>query len=276
MRKYLQGQITQDVTILSPKQAIFAALLSPHGKTIAELYVIDASNQQIPALYLLVPSHKQDAVIKRLQRFVLRDDVSIQHADDIYLYTLQCLAMKEYNSLLTNQNRYSCVWQDELCIIRQAECCADGVWVLSPKHLNVANSHIDNNTALLAWDMARIIYGTPRFGVDWDEADIPLNAGLTRREGVSFSKGCYVGQEIISRMHCRDGVRKCLLHIRANQLIIVGQEVHTTSKVGVLTSVAYDDKQQCWFAIARLPLSCIQSSLSTINGVSLLIITQAG
>jgi folate-binding protein YgfZ len=93
-----------------------------------------------------------------------------------------------------------------------------------------------------AFDLARIEAGIPRFGVDMDETNIPLECGIEDR-AVSYSKGCYIGQEVINRIHSVGHVTKELRGLRLTNdlknLPVKGDKlIHDQKEVGYVTSAA--------------------------------------
>jgi folate-binding protein YgfZ len=93
-----------------------------------------------------------------------------------------------------------------------------------------------------AFDLARIEAGIPRFGVDMDETNIPLECGIEDRT-ISYSKGCYIGQEVINRIHSVGHVTKELRGLQLTndlkQLPVKGDKlIHDHKEVGYVTSAA--------------------------------------
>ena len=87
-----------------------------------------------------------------------------------------------------------------------------------------------------AYERARIEAGVPRMGADLDERTIPQEAGL-ERDAVSFTKGCFVGQELVCRIDTRGHVNRLLRRLRATESLALGAEVAVGDKVvGVVTS----------------------------------------
>ena len=119
----------------------------------------------------------------------------------------------------------------------------------------------DESVAVGIFDLPE---GVPSFGVDWDEKIHPLNANLIERNGVSFDKGCYVGQEVTSRMHWRGGIKKKLYRVSLmregfdGEGVVLPIPILTTVKVGELTSVA--DSKDGLFGIALLPISVVDAA----------------
>jgi folate-binding protein YgfZ len=86
------------------------------------------------------------------------------------------------------------------------------------------------------YERARIEAGVPRMGADLDERTIPQEAGL-ERDAVSFTKGCFVGQELVCRIDTRGHVNRLLRRLRATETLEAGAQVSYGDKVvGVVTS----------------------------------------
>jgi folate-binding protein YgfZ len=92
----------------------------------------------------------------------------------------------------------------------------------------------------VTYERARIEAGVPRLGADLDEKTIPQEAGL-ERHAVSFTKGCFVGQELVCRIDSRGHVNRLLRRLRADAPMTPGAEVSADGKtVGLVTSAAGD------------------------------------
>ena len=88
-----------------------------------------------------------------------------------------------------------------------------------------------------AAEIVRVEHGRPRYGVDLDDSVIPQEAGLNER-AVSFTKGCYVGQETVARLHYRGKPNRRLLGLRLSEPVPTGTELKLGEKaVGKLGSV---------------------------------------
>lgn len=137
--------------------------------------------------------------------------------------------------------------------MRMPESASDGVWLVG-EQLDIPCSATEAEL-----DRGRILQGHPLFGVDWDESMHPLNANLIERDGVSFEKGCYVGQEVTSRMHWKGGIKKKIYRVRLEgEVSALPCAVLTSVKIGEITSmVVTDDGQQ--LGIATLPIEVVVS-----------------
>ena len=89
-----------------------------------------------------------------------------------------------------------------------------------------------------AAECLRVEHGRPRYGLDMDDSTIPQEAGINDR-AVSFTKGCYVGQETVARLHYRGKPNRRLLGLRLSAPAQTGDALHLGERaVGTLGSVA--------------------------------------
>jgi len=245
-KNYLQTQCTQDVKRLSSTQAIYAVVLTPQGKTLADMRVLQADEE---VFYLLHDSSTSSALMQRLRLFALGHEVTFA----LLPWSVQAaygevathwLAQHDNTPLLCAKSN------DGAFMLAQPDGVADA-W-------RIAESAWQGDDSLCILDTVeqerrRIAAGMPRFGVDWGVGDFPLNANLREMDGISFDKGCYVGQEISSRMHWRNGVRHALYQVRLSAMpASYPSDVCSTVAIGCLSScVTMDDGSV--LGIARLP-----------------------
>jgi len=242
---YLQGQITQDVTGLSCDRLRYSALLTPQGKAVCDLWLAADGERRI----VIVPSSSLEAACARLRRFSLGFILTIKPDSALKVWSLQ----GEGSNQLAHHQPLS--WP-------LAESHDDGRWLLAEARPDIEATLVDEATI----EAARIVYGTPRFGVDW--SGFPLNANLIERGGISFDKGCFVGQEVASRMRWRGGIRKALCHFKLQQLpavlptpicIAIPTGTPTSTPIGTLTSAAMGNDGSC-YGIGQLPLETITNA----------------
>ena len=181
---YLQGQCSQDVAGLSVGRSADALLLSPQGKLEALLRVVRADED---AFLLDVDGGWGSAVRRRLERFKLRVKVELDSVE------LRCLALRGPDAAAVAQDvggdhRVDFSWN-----------AVTGVDVFGPS-LSVPDDV--PSSGLPAWEALRVEAGIPAMGSEIDERTIPAEAGLLER-CVSFTKGCYTGQELVARLDAR-------------------------------------------------------------------------
>jgi folate-binding protein YgfZ len=208
--KLLQGLVTNDLEGLSPGAARHAALLSPQGKILFEFFVVRVENG-----YLLdVAAAKAAELAKRLTMYKLRADVTIKdRSADFAAYA---------------------IWGDSAAALTATRTClhfddprhqAMGVrWLTEspppPDRQVVELAHID-------YDALRVHVGMPEGGKDYDFGDAyPHEADFDLFNGVSFTKGCFVGQEVVARMQNKTVIRKRVVKITGTGPLASGADVN--------------------------------------------------
>ncbi len=234
---YLQGQITQDLRRLTSDRLLYAALLTPQGKAVCDLWLAADGARRL----LIVPACALEAACARLRRFSLGYTLTIAADPELTLWSLQGAGSRRMAQALP------LAWPLE-------ESDDDGCWLLAKAQPAIDATVVDEAVI----EAARIAYGTPRFGIDW--CDFPLNANLIERDGISFDKGCFVGQEVASRMRWRGGIRKTLCHCRLAHLPDrLPANICTTAPVGKLTSAALDGDGTP-YGIGQLPIETVKAN----------------
>ncbi len=195
VRGFLNGLLTSDIGRVAPDCAVFAALLTPQGKIIMDMIVAEAPAQDGGGFFLDVPKALAKSCVDRLNFYKLRAKVIVEDLSEV----LGIVA----------------VWEGEaateygLCY-RDPRLPALGLRVILPPHL-AAEAAADLGATLMpaaAFEAHRIALGIPRGGLDFIYGDaFPHEADMDQLHGVDFHKGCFVGQEVVSRMEHRGNVR---------------------------------------------------------------------
>lgn len=183
--KFLQGLITNDMDLLHTAPALHAALLSPQGKILFEFMVV-----RTPAGFLLDTGRGQAAdLVKRLGLYKLRAKVEITCREDLDVYA---------------------VWGEGAAAAAGPEGYPDPRQAaLGLRMPRPVGSPPPGTGAEADYDAHRIALGIPEAGKDYVLGDtFPHEAGFDLLGGVAFDKGCFVGQEVVSRMQHRGTARK--------------------------------------------------------------------
>ena len=206
-RSFLHGLVTADMLNLKPGEARFCALLTPQGKIIADFFVAEAPAQDGGGFFLDIPRVLATALIEKLNLYKLRAKVIIEDLSDV----LGVLAAWDGSRTPHAPSQ------------RVGLCYADprtpalGLRVMLPPHL--ANAAAASLGATLveanAYEAHRIALGVPQGGLDFSYGDaFPHEADMDQLAGVDFEKGCYVGQEVVSRMEHRGTARTRAVPVR--------------------------------------------------------------
>ena len=256
--KMVQGLITNDLAGAAPDRGVYAALLTPKGKMIADLRAFRRAGEVL----LDVPREALPGVTEHLRKFVPPMFARWADVSD----EIGCLGVygpRSHESLrqvlgvvpeLPEDATYETAWEDQLLLVVGTRYAGgeDGYDLFAPTAILPAlrNALLTSGAVpvdLDTLDVLRIEAGRPRYGLDLTEDTIPTEAwestGLLQR-GISLTKGCYTGQEVIIRIAHRGHVNR---HLRG---LLLGDapapEVRTPllhpesgKQIGWTTSAAY-------------------------------------
>jgi folate-binding protein YgfZ len=194
-RSFLNGLVTADLDDLSPQQPRFAALLTPQGKIVADFIVVEAPESDGGGLFLDCPRALAPTLAGRLNFYKLRARIAVEDLSEM----LGVLALWEGARLTTHGLSYP-----------DPRLPALGLRAILPpdQAAEAAAGLVADLVAADAYEHHRIALGVPRGGVDFIYGDaFPHETDMDQLGGVDFDKGCYVGQEVVSRMHHRGTAR---------------------------------------------------------------------
>ncbi len=176
-RSFLQGLITQDVAHLDQGHAIFAALLTPQGKILFDFFVADCGD----AVLIDCDAGSADELIKRLKLYKLRAKVDIERAPR---FSVGVSASKPTEHSHFEDPRHSAL----------------GYRVIAEQRFMTPGGN---------FKAKRIALGIPECGADFSGNEIFLtDANYDALNGVSYKKGCFIGQEVTSRMKRKGDIRR--------------------------------------------------------------------
>ncbi len=186
-RKFLENVITNDVDSLAPDQARFAALLTPQGKIVADFFVIGASEDDGGGFLIDAPRALGEDLAKKLGFYKLRADVAIEPRPDLAVAAILEGAASAELGIAFDDTRHAGLGQR--LVLPAASAKAD---------LEAAGFAIEDAEAYHAH---RVALGVPDGGKDFVYSDAyPHEADMDQLNGVDFKKGCFIGQEVVSRM----------------------------------------------------------------------------
>jgi tRNA-modifying protein YgfZ len=201
-RNFLHGLVSADVLGLKPGAARFCALLTPQGKIVADFFVAEAPPAQGGGFFLDVARSLAPALVAKLNLYKLRSRLVIEDLSEI----LGVLAAWDGEA----KTAYGLAYADP-------RLPALGLRVMVAPHLAAAAA-ADLGAKLVdaaAYEAHRIALGVPSGGVDFRYGDaFPHEADMDQLHGVDFAKGCYVGQEVVSRMEHRGSARTRAVPLR--------------------------------------------------------------
>jgi folate-binding protein YgfZ len=194
-RNFLHGLVTADLLGLAPGAARFAALLTPQGKIIADFIVAEPPAKDGGGFFLDMPRALGNTLAERLNLYKLRAKVLVEDLSA----SLGVLAVWDGGGA----SRHGLGYADP-------RLPALGMRVMLPPHL-AAEAAVELGAQLVEppeYEAHRIALGVPAGGVDFGYGDaFPHEADMDQLGGVDFAKGCYIGQEVVSRMEHRGTAR---------------------------------------------------------------------
>ena len=193
--KFLNGLVTADVGTIAPGRAVFAALLTPQGKIIVDFIVARLAPEDGAGFLIDCPRALAGGLVERLTLYKLRAKVMLEDLSA----SLGVLAAWDGDGTTD----YGLVYRDP-------RLPALGLRVMLPPNL-AAEAAAELGASLVDardYEVHRIALGAPRGGVDFIYGDaFPHETDMDQLGGVDFAKGCYVGQEVVSRMEHRGTAR---------------------------------------------------------------------
>jgi folate-binding protein YgfZ len=222
--KFLNGTITADLDMLARQAAVHSALLAPQGKMLFEFFVIKAPNG---GFLLETGRELADGLVKRLRMYMLRAKVKAENVADAF--------------------EVAAAWGgpppagDARIVYDDPRLAEMGFRVLAPVSPGFAADASDAEwVAAEAYHAHRIALGVPEAGKDYPIGDaFPHEADLDLLNGVSFEKGCFIGQEVVSRMKHRGSVRKRVVPVEGEAPLRSGAAIMAgNAEIGSIGSVA--------------------------------------
>jgi hypothetical protein len=200
-RRLLGGLVTNDMAKVTPASPRFAALLTPQGKIITDFIVAEAPAEDGGGFFLDCPRALAPALVEKLNFYKLRAKVICEDLSEV----LGVMAVWSGSG----NSEYGLTFSDP----RLPEL---GLRVMLPPHL-AGEAAADLGATLVdadTYEVHRIALGVPRGGLDFTYGDaFPHEANMDQLNGVDFDKGCYVGQEVVSRVEHRASARSRVVPI---------------------------------------------------------------
>ena len=194
-RNFLNGLVTSDVTLVQPGLGRFGALLTPQGKIVADFLITEAPPGHGGGFLLDTPRALAPGLATKLGFYKLRAKVTVENLTD----NLGVMAAWDGEPATKPDLTFADPREAEL-----------GWRILVPEELaqkvaDLIGAELVDSTA---YEAHRIATGVPRGGLDFIYGDaFPHETNMDRLHGVDFDKGCYVGQEVVSRMQHRGTAR---------------------------------------------------------------------
>jgi folate-binding protein YgfZ len=236
---FLQGQVTNDVERLEPGQGCYAAFLTHKGKMLGDMRVLDLGDK----LLLDTERGALQELFNMIRRYKLGSDVELHKRTlEMGLLSLIGPASRRIAGATglarEHDNRRARLGDRDVLLVAtdagvDVFCAADDTAAVRAALETAGAVPVSEDAA----EVVRVERGRPRYGIDIDDGVIPQEAGLNER-AVSFTKGCYVGQETVARLFYRGKPNRHLRGLRLSGPAARGDALRLGEKeVGRLGSV---------------------------------------
>ncbi len=275
-RAYLHAMLTNDVLSLQAGGGCYAAYLTPQGRMIADMVVLDLGDMILLDLDRSVAAE----VLAKLDQFVFGEDVKFGDLSDAFgkLVVAGPAAASVVAAIIerpgaapladrdlagwTPFHNLRASFRGQVVVLSAADelgVAAFDLYVERP-HLEQLSSALAAQGATQAdaqdWETLRVEAGRPAFGADMDSTTIPLEAGLESR-AISFTKGCYPGQEVVSRVvhrgHGRIARKIVGLAVGGTEVPSAGDPLRSEDRgAGRVTSAVWSPRMNAPIALAMV------------------------
>jgi len=205
--QFLQGQLTQDINLISQNKALYAGFCNSKGRMLA--FMLCYLNHE--SIHIQIDSSIQEFILQKLKMYILRSKVSLKLANETFL----CIGFIGSKVLLTKniqppKNYLDIIHSDDIMIMRLGK---DDRYQLMGETSKVNEFIKLNFSEYLSmsfddWNNLNILDGIPDIYPTTQEAFIPQSLNMDLIDGINFKKGCYTGQEIVARTHYLGKVKR--------------------------------------------------------------------
>ena len=236
--RFLNGQTTNDVRKASADATEEACVLNSKGHLDAHIFLFATANE----IWIDSDAELREQLQGRLGRYIIADDVVVEDSSELALFHVlaESKPARVQARFCVRSRRLGCDGWDLWVELVAAKEATDA--------LRAAYHSADENE----WERLRIENGIPRWGRELTPDIIPPEANLAER-AIDYEKGCYIGQEVISRMKMSGQVRQRLRGLVSEEALLPGMELHVEEKVvGRITSAVFSSRTNSNIGLAMI------------------------
>jgi len=250
--RFLNGQTTNDVRKAGAEATQESCVLNAKGHFDAHVFLSATPND----IWIDADQELRELLQTRLERYVIADDVKIEDVTD---------QSALFHVLAGSEPKIS----DAKFDFRSRRLGIDGwdLWVEAARAEAMKRALAADYRAMdeSEWEVLRIESGIPRWGCELTREIIPPEANLAAR-AIDYEKGCYIGQEVISRMKMSGQTRQRLCGVTSEKALAPGKELHAETKmVGHVTSAVFSERLNAHIALAIIKRGYTETGTSLIT-----------
>ncbi|MCM8534972.1 MAG: tetratricopeptide repeat protein [Lentisphaeraceae bacterium] len=257
--QFLQGQTTNDVLSLKDGEGQASAILTPKAKLVSLIMNFRCKD----GLYMLVPKERQQIVKEHLEKYAIMDEVEISLPDFKILSVIgpesKGFLEDKFNQPLTMSIPYShqqLDWNGEGVPLLNYSFTGENGYLTFSKDVSSLKGRLDPKEEVVSLcekvqETLRVEAGMPKWGIDCDENTLFPEMNL-QTSSISYTKGCFVGQEIVARVKYRGAVNRILMGVVFDDVAPeeVGDFTVRGQKAGILKSIVYSPNLEKFVALA--------------------------
>ena len=269
--RFFGGMVTAAVEGLEAGRGAFGFITDVRGRVLASATVLTLEDR----LWLEIPRGRGRTIIEHLEKYIVTDQVEVLPLGDMasvrvagptsveVLADLGATAVRDLNEPWSHAQVEVLDYQARLVREGHSPVPAFSLWQSSAIAPLLAEDLADAGIARVgaeATEALRIEHGHPLWGVDYDDSNLPQETGIDG--AVDYEKGCYLGQEIVARIHYRGqpARRMCRLVFEPGHSPAAGAEVEFDGRAaGTVTSVAPSPRGDAAIGLALLPRRAVEA-----------------
>lgn len=237
--RWLNGQVTNDVRTLEPNHTMYAAVTNARGKMEGDIWIHATGD----ALWIDADPLLADSLRTRFEKYIIADDVMLEDVSSQWLI---------YHALSMVERKLSPLDAKWIRSRRFNESGWD-VWIPRAS-VDAETYRVNLEIEERMWEVLRVEDSVPKWGIEMDSNTLPPEVGLDQT-AVSYTKGCYIGQEVLARIHSIGRVNRKLCKLEAIDRIDKGVQKQIVphlsetcfvgdKEVGKITSAAFSIKHE--------------------------------
>ena len=231
--RWLNGMVTNNIRDLAAGHGVYAFLLNPQGRILGDLYAYNRGE----SITVDTDRGQAEKILATFDHYIIMDDVEVTNLAE--QLTALGLAGPDSHAVLAKAGfavpelpplqMQTVPWQGIDCTVVRCEDpqhTSYEIWMAPDRVRQLWDALLAAGATRVgseALELQRIVSGIPRYGVDIRERDLPQETEQAR--ALNFNKGCYVGQEVVSRMKHRGAARKRIVRVTLSSEAIPGTPV---------------------------------------------------
>ena len=250
---FLQSQLSNDINLINESLSQINSYCNPKGRIISVFRTIKLENEY----FLFVQKNLSEKVIKRLAMYKLNANVEINDCTDDYC--LMGLILQKNSNTFSDislpQDYETAHTKDNLTSINISNLSQQFLFFFKRQYIDSFWDKFNKQLSLVgtsAWELYNISYGSADVFAETSEHFVPQMLNMDITGGVSFTKGCYPGQEIVARLHYlgEPNKRMYMINITSKKTFTPGTKLHLEN----------NDSESCGEIVCVQPLSSSKSA----------------